>query len=91
MVIVLFCFLDSVAWLPATEFLYLGKMRVRVRTRDGYYRKDIMMIKRKKQISGLNARAFWNINPRTRIVEDVRKNIKKARQNNKKLTQLDNH
>ena len=31
-------------------------------------------------------RQSWNINPRTKIKEDERKNIKKRRQDNKKLT-----
>jgi hypothetical protein len=40
---------------------------------------------KKKQIPGLNARILWMIDPRTRIRTDNRKNIKKLRQNGKKI------
>ncbi len=87
-VIVLFCFLDSVAWLLATGFLYLRVIALRVSIRlDGYWERIIIMInrKKKKQIPGLNTRVMWNIDPRTRVLEDDRKNIKKIRQNGNKL------
>ncbi len=45
----------------------------------------IMINRKKKQIPGLNTRVLWNINPRTRVWEDERKNIKKVRQNGNKL------
>lgn len=44
-----------------------------------------MINRKKKQIPGLNTRVIWNINPRTRVLEDERKNIKKIRQSGNKL------
>jgi hypothetical protein len=43
---------------------------------------------KKKQIPGLNARVLWSINPRTRIHENDRKNIKKIRQWGRKISKL---
>jgi hypothetical protein len=40
---------------------------------------------KKKQIPGLNTRALWIINPRTRVRVDNRKNIKKLRQSGRKI------
>jgi hypothetical protein len=45
------------------------------------------MKNKKKQIPGLNTRAKWIINPRTRIQDnDIRKNKKKLRQSGRKIT-----
>ena len=43
------------------------------------------MMNKKKQVSGLNTRFFWFMNPRTRVHEDHRKNIKKIRQDGRKV------